>query len=46
MKSDDIFEPCDFCDAPAWFPVDEHGNSTACSHCKYGQSEGDAQCTK
>ena len=34
-ESGDIFEPCDFCDAPGWFGTDEHGNSEACKHCAY-----------
>lgn len=33
--SESDFEPCDFCDAPQWFGIDEHGNSEACKHCAY-----------
>lgn len=36
-QRDNIFEPCDFCDAPEWFGRDEHGNSNACKRCAYAE---------
>ena len=29
------FTPCEYCEALNEFPADEHGNSTACTHCDY-----------